>query len=230
MNALITGAAPQTMTSREIAELVESRHADVCVCIERLMKAGAIGGYAAVPYTHPQNGQSYNQYHIGQRDSYVIVAQLSPQFTARLVDRWQELEATAAPRVPQTMAQALRLAAEQAELIEQQQAQIAAAAPKVEFVDRYVDSTGSKGFREVAKLLRVKENQFRVFLFERKIMYRLHGKLTAYAEHLDAGRFVVKAGTAVNEHAYNEALFTPKGIAWVAGLLASHRVSQQVQP
>lgn len=31
-------------------------------------------------------------YRIGKRDSYVIVAQLSPEFTARLVDRWQELE------------------------------------------------------------------------------------------------------------------------------------------
>jgi hypothetical protein len=29
---------------------------------------------------------------VGKRDSYVIVAQLSPEFTARLVDRWQELE------------------------------------------------------------------------------------------------------------------------------------------
>tara|TARA_Y100001970_G_scaffold291395_1_gene428393 strand:+ start:5312 stop:5575 length:264 start_codon:yes stop_codon:yes gene_type:complete len=32
------------------------------------------------------------EYRIGKRDSYVIVAQLSPEFTARLVDRWQELE------------------------------------------------------------------------------------------------------------------------------------------
>ncbi len=29
----------------------------------------------------------------GKRDSIVVVAQLSPEFTARLVDRWQELEA-----------------------------------------------------------------------------------------------------------------------------------------
>ncbi len=27
-----------------------------------------------------------------KRDSYVVVAQLSPELTARLVDRWQELE------------------------------------------------------------------------------------------------------------------------------------------
>jgi hypothetical protein len=31
-------------------------------------------------------------YRLGKRDSYVVVAQLCPEFTAKLVDRWQELE------------------------------------------------------------------------------------------------------------------------------------------
>jgi phage regulator Rha-like protein len=53
------------------------------------------------------------EYHVNQRDSYVIVAQLSPEFTARLVDRWQELEKQVAqPQVPQSFAEALRLAAD----------------------------------------------------------------------------------------------------------------------
>ncbi|MGS6371369.1 phage regulatory protein/antirepressor Ant, partial [Enterobacter hormaechei] len=34
-----------TMSSREIAKLVDSRHSNVCVTIERLMKSGVIGGY-----------------------------------------------------------------------------------------------------------------------------------------------------------------------------------------
>ena len=36
---------------------------------------------------------------VGKRDSYVAVAQLSREFTARLVDRWQELEAAVAQPV-----------------------------------------------------------------------------------------------------------------------------------
>lgn len=216
------------MTSREIADLVESRHADVCACIVRLMKADAISGYAAVPYTHPQNSQQYSEYHIGQRDSYVIVAQLSPQFTARLVDRWQELEA-AVPTfiIPTTLSGALRLAAEQAEVIEHQAAELAAAAPAVEFVGRYVDSTGSKGFRQVCKLLKVKEPDFRLFLEEKSIMYRLGGEWTAHSQHIDAGRFVVKAGTSdVSGHAFNSARFTPKGISWVAGEYAKYKLEK----
>ncbi|KAB2892240.1 MAG: hypothetical protein F9K32_00595 [Desulfobulbaceae bacterium] len=30
-------------------------------------------------------------YHVNERDSYITVAQLSPEFTARLVDHWREL-------------------------------------------------------------------------------------------------------------------------------------------
>ena len=81
-----------TMSSREIADLVQSRHSDVMKSIERLMESGAIQGYAATPYTHEQNGQTYDEYLVYKRDSYVVVAQLSPAFTAALVDRWQELE------------------------------------------------------------------------------------------------------------------------------------------
>lgn len=41
-----------TMSSREIASLVGSRHGDVYKSIEKLIKSGVIVGYAATPYTH----------------------------------------------------------------------------------------------------------------------------------------------------------------------------------
>lgn len=51
-----------------------------------------------------------------------------------------------------------------------------------------------------------------------RILYQIGGAWTPYAEHLDAGRFVVKTGSADNGHAFSAARFTPKGVAWVAGL------------
>ncbi len=67
-------------------------------------------------------GQRTQEYRVGKRDSYVIVAQLSPEFTARLVDRWQELEKQVSqPQVPQSFAEALRLAADTQEQLEQEQ-------------------------------------------------------------------------------------------------------------
>ena len=227
LNLQTTGGNDVTMSSREIADLVERRHDNVLRTMETLAARGAI--------TLPQIEEVMNdgpgprtigQYRVGKRDSYVVVAQLSPEFTARLVDRWQELELRApAPAVPQSFAAALRLAAEQQDIIDAQAAQLAAAAPAVEFVERYADSTGTKGFRQVAKLLGAKENLFREFLIDQKILYRLGTELTPHAQHIDAGRFCVKAGTADSGHAFNSARFTPKGVTWVAGEWAKHQVA-----
>ena len=123
-----------------------------------------------------------------------------------------------APAVPKNFSEALRLAADQQEQIEQQAQQLAIAAPKVEFVDKYVEATGLKGFRQVAKLLGAKENALGEFLESQKIMYRLSGERVPYANHIDAGRFSVKTGQADNGHAFNSAKFTPKGVQWLAEL------------
>lgn len=120
------------------------------------------------------------------------------------------------PLIPQTYAEALQLAADQAKQLE-------LAAPKVAFVDKYVTAdSGSKGFRQVAKLLNANEKEFRAFLSDSKIMYKLGGEWMPYQCHADAGRFEVKGGVADNDHVYNSALFTPKGINWIAGLWAQH--------
>lgn len=229
MSAVKTsGAADATMSSREIADLVEKRHDNVLRTIENLAARGTITlpQFEEVSSDGP-GPRAIGQYRIGKRDSYVVVAQLSPEFTARLVDRWQELEAQAlALAVPQSFAAALRLAAEQQDVIDAQAAQLAAAAPALDFVERYADSTGTKSFRQVAKLLGVKEPEFRRFLHNEKIMYPLGREWTPHAHHIDAGRFCVKAGTAqISGHAYNAARFTPKGVTWIAGEWAKHQVA-----
>lgn len=231
MNLMVTAQNGPTMTSRQIAELVESRHDDVKRSIKRLAERGVIGLPPTADVKNEQ-GQTVEMFLICKRDSYVIVAQLSPEFTARLVDRWQALESGAslpAFNVPSTLSGALRLAAEQAEVIEHQAAELAIAAPARAFVERYVDSTGTKGFRQVCKLLKANENEFREFLSDQKIMYKLGGEWVPFAEHMEAGRFVVRAGTSeTSGHAFNSARFTPKGVTWIAGEWAKHQIQGEL--
>ena len=135
-------------------------------------------------------------------------------------------------QIPKTYAAALLEAGRLAMELEQSQAQLAIAAPKAEFVDRYVESTGNLGFRQVAKLLKVKETDLREFLIGNKVMYRLAGVMTPYADHIDAGRFVVKAGMAEHgdsSHAYSQAKFTPKGVEWLAGELAKAEAKKKME-
>lgn len=215
------------MTSREIAELTGSTHDNVLKTIRALMDRGVVS-VNETPYTHQQNGQTYMEFRLTYRDTMVVVSGYSVELRARIIDRWQELESQQSPKLPQTMAQALRLAAEQAEQLEAQQEQLALAAPKVEFVDRYVEATGLKGFREVCKLLKANESRFREFLIDRQVMYRLAGVLTAYQNHIDAGRFEVRTGVSDSEHAFTSTKFTTKGVDWIAGEWAKHQLRAEV--
>lgn len=211
-----------TMSSQEIADLVESRHDSVKRTVERLAERGAIQLPPLVDVTNHQ-GQAVAVYQLGKRDSYIVVAQLSPEFTARLVDRWQELESQQAMQVPKSLPEALRLAADLAEQQQQLKQELAAAAPKVEFVDRYCSAKGSMSFRQVAKLLNAKEPDFRCFLLDNDILYRLGGTLTPRHRHIALGRFEVKTGTSSeNNRAFSQARFTAKGVQWIGGLWAAH--------
>ncbi|WP_286899025.1 phage antirepressor KilAC domain-containing protein [Achromobacter sp. UBA2119] len=224
MKALVIPASTAaTMSSREIADLVEARHNDVVSTIERLFDKGLLRS-SRKTRREATRGRPIDVYDLVERDTHLVVAGYSDEHRARVIDRWQELEAQAAPgfAIPTTLSGALMLAAEQAATIERQQAQIADAAPKVEFVDRYVDATGNKGFRQVAKLLKANEARFREFLEAKNIMYRLGGEWTPYQNHIDAGRFVVKTGVSESDHAYTQPKFTPKGIEWIAALWAVH--------
>lgn len=208
-------ASVVTMSSREIATLVNSKHGDVKRSAERLCAAGILTAPLA-QFDFEHNGNQYFEYRFNKRDSLVLVARLSPEFTAAVVDRWQELEQNL---IPQTLPEALRLAANLVEEKQQLENQLSIAAPKVEFVDRYVKATGSMVFRQVCKLLSAKEPEFRLFLMDNRIMYRLSGGLIPHQQHIDAGRFEVKTGTnQINSHAFTQARFTPKGVRWVGGL------------
>ncbi len=221
----MTRGAALTMSSREIAELtgkdLSHVNRDIRAMLDTLKDDPELDHVR-----EDKDGRGYTTaFHLGRELTYTLLSGYSLPLRRRVVARWQELEAGAVPAVPRTMAQALRLAAEQAERIEQQQAQLEAAAPKVEFVDRYVAAkSGERGFREVCKLLRANEHEFSEFLIARQVMYRLAGKMTPHAQHLDAGRFVVRTGTAPrNEHAYAQTKFTPKGVEWIAGLWGQHQ-------
>lgn len=98
-----------------------------------------------------------------------------------------------------------RFAADLAEHKQRLSEELAIAAPKAEFVDRYVKATGSMTFRQVAKLLNAKEPEFAMFLIENGIMYRLNRVLTPKSKHIEAGRFEVKTGTTnQTNYAFNQ--------------------------
>ena len=229
LNLQTIGGAEATMSSREIAEMTNKRHDNVMRACRDLKATGVTPQIEECRVINDlAGGREFTEFRLNKRDSLILVARLSPEFTGRVVDRWIELEAKVQAPVELSKLQILEMAMESERERLALAEQVEAAKPAVEFVQRYADSTGTKGFRQVAKLLGANENLFREFLIEQKILYRLNGELTPHAPHIDAGRFCVKAGTAQNSgHAFNSARFTPKGVTWVAGEWAKWQLKQR---
>lgn len=147
-----------TMSSREVADLIGRSHTNIKISAERLSKSGVIGTLAPQEFEH--KGNKYYEYLLTKRDSLILVAQNCPEFTARIVDRWQELESKQpAPQfnIPKTLPEALRLAADLADQLEQ-------AKPKLAVYDLLADTKGDVNTTIVAKELGTTANKLNQFL------------------------------------------------------------------
>lgn len=191
MNQLLSTGNTPSMNSREIAELVGSRHDNVRVAIERLAARGVIEipAMQEIPTaTKPVSVYVFSGER-GRRDSIVLVAQLSPEFTAALVDRWQALEAGAVPRLPQTLPEALRLAADLAEQNNLLQVVVSEQAPKVEALARIAEAGGSMCLTDAAKHLGIQRCRLIEWMRANRWIYRREGsmRLLAYQPRMAAG-------------------------------------------
>ena len=114
--------------------------------------------------------------------------------------------------IPQTYAQALMLAAKQAEQIEEQQRLIAMQTPMVEFVEKYVETKSTQNIRDTAKVFGISQKIFIEKLIDYKVLYRDQaGKLKPYADTIEKGLMVLKTGAKEGIN-FTQARFTAKGI------------------
>lgn len=226
MNQLIEMNGQMTMSTKEISDLTGKRHDNVMADARKML--GEIGSPEISGGYLDRQDRTQPCLMLNKDETMCLVAGYSTELRFRIVKRWRELEEAKKP-VELSRIEILQMALESERARVEAEAQLAIAAPKAEFVDRYVDATGTYGFRQVAKMLSVKENWFSEFLIEKDIMYRLSGKLTAHSCHIDAGRFIPRAGVAKNDHAFTECRFTAKGVEWVAGEIAKHKASESMK-
>ena len=148
-----------SMTSIEIAELVGKRHDNVKRTIETLDKGGVIVRPQIEVFEKINNlglRRSVEAYVFegeqGKRDSIIVVAQLSPEFTARLVDRWRELE----EQVRQPLTEIEMIAAMAANAVQQQkrlhvvESKVSQVAETVEQIKKGNIPEGYIGYRQLA--------------------------------------------------------------------------------
>lgn len=147
-----------SMTSIEIAELVGSRPDSVKRTIETLAKKGIIQFPQSVEIENKQSlgPRRFSSAYVfegerGKRDSIIVVAQLCPEFTARLVDRWRELE----EQIRKPMSEIEMVAAMALEAVRQQkritqvEEKVSHVAETVEQIKRGTIREGYAGYRQL---------------------------------------------------------------------------------
>lgn len=231
---ILTQNNQQSMTSQQIADLVGSRHDKVKQSIERLATDNE--KRKAIITLPPLGETSFRDFigktqrttayifsgEQGKRDSIIVVAQLSPEFTAALVDRWQELEqqvsasSPAMPAVPQSFSEALLLAGTLQQQIEQD-------APKVAHYDAVVDRSTLLNATQVAHSIGLPSAQALNKRLEAMGVYNGNCKRGKEfrAWFIDKGLGEMKQAST----GHQQPLFTTKGQAWIFDKLNSSEVA-----
>lgn len=210
-----------TMSSREIAKLAGIAHNEVKRMIKSLETAQRLS-QPLKTQLYEREGEMRQAFLLNKRDSVMTVARLSPGFTADILDYWQERERAISLPDFTNPAAAAHAWAEQYEKRQRAEEQLALMFPKAAFFDGYVNVEKALSFRELCKMLKAKEPDFRQFLLERNIMLRVSGVLMPAQHHIQAGYFTVRDGVAENQRSWSQARFTARGVKWIADLWAGH--------
>ena len=219
----------QQMSSREVALLTGKSHDNVLRDARRLVVEGVLKS-EETPYLHPQNGQAYPEFLLSQRDTLVLVSGYNAHLRAKIIDRWQELEAKVITQfqIPTSFAEALRLAAETVEENQRLQLALDQQAPKVAAIKRLAGAGGAICITDAAKQLQFSPSKLFAWLEENRWIYRRQGskRWIAYQPRITSGLLKHKVTSLKpdpetgGDRAAFDVLVTTKGLARLAELAA----------
>lgn len=212
-------AINKTMSSREIANLCEKRHDHVCRDIDNLNQSYEQMGLPKVGegyYTHSNTGnQQHRQFLLTQEQCVDLITGYNREIRIRINRRWAELEKSAQPQIPQSFAEALQLAANQAKQLE-------LAAPKVAHYDKVVDRHTLLTATQVGQKINMSAVKLNRVLVEIGVYNKAHKRGKAFKQwFIDKGLGEMKQ----TDMGYSQPLFSLKGEAWVIQHLASEGVA-----
>lgn len=199
MNALANLNPTTTMTSNELVILIntirkqenpqaaELAHYDFLKKVVKVLGFNA-GNFSGV-YTDAK-GEQRPCYNLPKREASLMVMSESYKVQAAVYDKLTELESQQDKHsIPKTFAEALRLAADRQEQLENAQKQIEADRPKVEFANIITEDSNTRCLRVWIKAMKHENNltagerQVFKFLVEHKYIYRHGNGYLPYARY-----------------------------------------------
>lgn len=228
----------QTISSREVAEMMEKQHKEIMWMIEGNERRGIVGIKPTIDQsaelhlanyfiesTYNDRGRQLKCYECTKMGCEILANKLTGKkgilFTAKYVSKFNEMEKyikEQEPKMPTTYKEALQhllLQVEENERLQlenkEHQKTIGEMSPKAKYFDDLVDKDLLLNFRDTAKELKIKQKDFIEFLINNKYIFRDNGgNLKPYSTSISKGFFKIRE-FVVNNHAGTQTLITPKG-------------------
>lgn len=213
MNKLVSINSELTMSSREIAGLTGKEHKNVKRDIENMLSDLEEDALTFERIYFDTMNRKQTEYHLDRRHVDCLLTGYSAVLRMKVIDRWQELEVDT-PKIPQTYAEALRLAADQAE-------QIALMAPKADVFDKIVDRGVLMTATQVGQKIGMSAVKLNSYLSELGVYNASVKRSKAFKQwFVDKGLGEMKQ----TELGYSQALFTNAGEAWIVEKFSSEGI------
>jgi len=219
----------KTMTSMEIVSYINEcredgkpliSHPDFLKKVDKVLKKDA-GNFSDI-YLDAY-GREQRCFNFPKREANLMVMSESYEVQARVYDRMAELEnnvqkpVSVIPDFDNPIAAARAWIVEREAVLElaasvaEQALRIAHDAPKVEYVDKFIEVGFDMNLRDAWKSLHVKPNIFSKHLVDEGVLYEKNSTKHAYSSHINAGYFVERQ-TNFGTQVY----VTPKGKTYIA--------------
>lgn len=194
----------ETMSSLQIAEITEKRHDAVLRDIRNLLEQG-VGAHNFVEssYNSSQN-KELPCYILTKKGCLILASGYNALLRERIINRWEQLEIqhrNGGFQIPQTLSEALMLAAEQTKRLEKAQAEkqllqekteqqeqvIQQQAESVRYLDRIQSSVSTYTVTQIAKEFGLSAESLNRKLHELKVQFKQNGQWLLYADYQDKG-------------------------------------------
>lgn len=187
-----------------------------------------IEGEAGIPALVSVKGGTASGTFVCKELVYAYAMWISPAFHLKVIRAYDQMQAQPQPAIPQSLPEALRLAAEAIEerdrLALESRAKseaLAVAQPKALALDRISAGDKSLTITQAAKVLGVRRDTLTNWMAENGWIYRQNRSWVAYQRHIQSGRLMYKEARYTDEEIGQEVLrpychISPKGLTILA--------------
>ena len=227
INELATSTKENTISSREVAVMMDYSHKDILRKIDNLNKELGVAQISSTQYwiestyVHEQNKMTYREYQVTKKGCELIAHKTEGQkgvlFTVRYMDRFEEMEKKLQKQLPGTYIEAL----EQLLASEKEKARV-----QLELKDEQHKNEMLMHFNklytttEIAKELGIKSAaKLNKVLNDKGIQFKQNGTWVLYSDYSECGYVSIKQTLLENGHIIYDRKWTQEGRKFLLDLL-----------